>query len=73
MKLTIIETGHVPASIRANWPSYPSMFKALLAPHMPGLSVETVELYSGAALPDPADLEAILIAGAAGGGYGDTP
>ncbi len=73
MKLTIIETGHVPASISADWPSYPAMFEALLAPHMPGLTVETVELYSGATLPAPANLEAILITGAAAGVYDDTP
>ena len=73
MKLTIIEAGHVPASISADWPSYPAMFEALLAPHMPGLTIETVELYSGATLPDPASLEAILITGAAAGVYDDTP
>ena len=73
MKLTIIETGHVPASISADWPSYPAMFEALLAPHMPGLNIETIALYSAAALPDPADLNAILITGSAAGVYDDTP
>lgn len=73
MKLTIIETGHVPDKISADWPSYPAMFEALLGPYMPGLTVETVELYRGAALPDPASLEAILLTGSAVGVYDDTP
>ncbi len=73
MKLTIIETGEAPEAIRADWPDYPAMFEALLSPHAPDMSFETVALSQGAALPDPANLEAILITGSPAGVYDETP
>lgn len=73
MKLTIIETGQAPAAIRADWPDYPAMFETLLGPHMPALSFETIALSQGEDLPDPAELDAILITGSAAGVYDDTP
>lgn len=73
MKLTIIETGQAPAAIRADWPDYPAMFAELLHPQMPDLDFETVALSQGAPLPNPANLDAILITGSAAGVYEDTP
>lgn len=71
--LTIIETGRAPTQIRADWPSYPIMFKRLLAPHLPGWSFEAVALSEGKALPDPAGLDAILTTGSPAGIYDETP
>lgn len=73
MKLTIIETGLAPEGIRENWPDYPSMFEALLSPHLPGWEYDTVALSQGEVLPDPTALEAILVTGSAAGVYDDMP
>lgn len=69
--LTIIETGEAPAAIRADWPDYPAMFEALLAPHLLEWTYETVHLSQGEALPDPSTLDAILITGSPAGVYDD--
>jgi len=71
--LSIIETGLAPEKIRADWPNYPSMFEALLAPHLPDWSYDTIALATGAPLPDPSTLDAVLITGSAAGVYDDMP
>lgn len=71
--LTIIETGRAPEKIRADWPHYPAMFETLLKPHLDGWTYQAVALSEGEALPDPADLDAILITGSPAGVYDDTP
>ena len=71
--LTIIETGLPPEKIRDDWPAYPEMFRDLLEPHLNGWTFESVALSSGEALPDPKDLDAILITGSAAGVYDDFP
>lgn len=71
--LTIIETGRPPEKIQGDWPDYPEMFQALLEPHLPGWAFDSVALSSGEALPDPAELDAILITGSAAGVYDDFP
>ena len=73
MKLTIIETGQAPEAIRADWPDYPAMFEALLAPYLPGWSYEAIALSQGEPLPDPSVLNAILITGSPAGVYDDVP
>ena len=69
--LTIIETGLPPEKIRGDWPAYPEMFRDLLEPYLNGWAFESVALSSGEALPDPKDLDAILITGSAAGVYDD--
>lgn len=71
-KLTIIETGLPPDAIRADWPTYPTMFADLLSPHLPGWTYDTIALSSGERLPDPTTLDAILITGSPAGVYNDT-
>ena len=71
--LTIIETGRPPEKIQGDWPDYPEMFQDLLEPHLPGWVFDSVALSSGEALPDPAELDAILITGSAAGVYDDFP
>ncbi len=73
MKLTIIETGQVPAPIRADWPDYPAMFASLLGEADPSLAFETVALERGAPLPDPAGLDAVLLTGSPAGVYDPEP
>lgn len=71
--LTIIETGRPPATIKGDWPNYPEMFEDLIGPTLPGWNYESVALSSGEYLPDPTDLDAILITGSPAGVYDDEP
>ena len=71
MKLTIIETGHVPDPLRARFKSYPDMFSAMFARHGAGISADFVPILEGAPLPDPAGLEGVLITGSPAGVYDD--
>ncbi|MEO1552681.1 MAG: type 1 glutamine amidotransferase [Pseudomonadota bacterium] len=71
--MTIIETGRPPEGILRDWPLYPAMFETLLALHLPKWTYESVALSSGAALPDPAALDAVLVTGSPAGVYDDMP
>ena len=73
MKITIIETGRPPASIRADWPGYPAMFERLVSAADDSFDWETLALADGAALPDPASLEGVLITGSPAGVYDPEP
>ena len=73
MKLTIIETGMVPEPIRASFVDYPCMFRALVRAADPDMEFETVSVIKGAALPDPASLDAVLITGSPAGVYDQDP
>ena len=73
MKLTIIETGHVPDPLRARFKSYPDMFGAMFARHGAGIFPDIVPVADGAPLPDPAGLEGVLITGSPAGVYDDLP
>lgn len=73
MKLTIIETGHVPDSLRARFKSYPDMFEAMFARHGAGIAAQSVPVVDGAPLPDPAGLEGVLITGSPAGVYDALP
>lgn len=71
MKLTLIETGLPPESLRADWPRYPAMFETLISDVDNRFSYETVSLITGQTLPNPADLKGIIITGSAYGVYED--
>ena len=73
MKLTILETGLPPAAIRDDWPRYPAMFEELVAPHMPGLTFETIAVSEGAEFPALDSVESVLVTGSAAGVYEDHP
>jgi GMP synthase-like glutamine amidotransferase len=69
MRLTIIETGRPPEPIAAHFPRYPTMVEAMLTPHAPDLSCHTISLVDGDILPDPREIEAVLITGSPVGVY----
>ena len=69
MKLTILETGLPPQAIREDWPRYPAMFDALIGPHLPGLTCESVAVSQGEPFPDLEEVEALLVTGSAAGVY----
>lgn len=73
MKLTILETGQAPEPIRADFPDYPAMFRALFDAAGSDLEYETVSVVRGETLPDPAALDAILITGSPAGVYDADP
>lgn len=73
MKLTIIETGLVPEPIRASFVDYPCMVRALVRTSDPDMEFETVSVIKADVLPDPYQLDAILITGSPAGVYDDDP
>lgn len=71
MKLTIIQTGDVPAPLRAQFGPYRQMFETMFDSTGQGFSYDMVAVSDGAPLPDPAALEGIVITGSAAGVYDD--
>jgi len=71
MKLTIIETGLPPETLRADWPTYPAMFEALISQVDDSFTYETISLVQGAPLPDPTTLDGVIHTGSAYGVYDD--
>jgi len=73
MRLTIIQTGEVPAPLQGRFGSYPKMFETMFERTGKGFSYATVRASDGDALPDPAGLEGIVITGSPAGVYDDLP
>ena len=69
MKLTIIQTGEVPAPLRPAFGAYAPMFEKMFAAAGASFDYEVVPVSDGAPLPDPSTLEAILLPGSAAGVY----
>ena len=73
MKLTIIQTGQVPASLRDRFGPYSAMFETMFERTGLGFSYVVVRANEGEALPDAAGLEGIVITGSPAGVYEDLP
>lgn len=73
MKLTIIETGQVPAPLRDQFPDYPAMFRHMVGGVDSSFRFETISVVKGEALPDPAALDAVLYTGSPAGVYDPEP
>lgn len=73
MKLSIILTGDVPAPLRAQFGPYAAMFQDMFDTAGTGFDFEVIRAFDGDVLPDPAQLQAILITGSAAGVYDDLP
>lgn len=71
MKLTLIQTGDVPASLRGEFGPYPPMFTRMFERIGVRYDYEVVRVFDGEPFPDPATLEAILLPGSAAGVYDD--
>lgn len=71
MKLTILQTGAIPAPLDTRFPAYPDMFRAMFSAAQAEFSYDIVPVLDGAPLPDPADLQAVLITGSPAGVYED--
>jgi len=70
-KITIVETGVIPPEPRAQHGCFPQMFERMIGGADATASFATVRLMDGEALPDPTQLEAILITGSPAGVYED--
>jgi GMP synthase-like glutamine amidotransferase len=73
MKLSIILTGDVPAPLRAQFGPYAAMFQNMFETAGGNVDFEVIRAFDGDVLPDPAQLQAILITGSAAGVYDDLP
>lgn len=69
MKLTIIQTGEVPVSLRPQFGVYPPMFQRMFDEAGVAFEYETVAVFDGAPFPDPAELDGIIVTGSAAGVY----
>ena len=73
MKLTIIQTGDVPAPLRPRFGPYGKMFETMFDGTGQGFSYELVAVSEGEPFPDPSRLQGIVITGSAAGVYEDLP
>jgi len=71
MKITIIEVGRVPAVFQSRFEPFPQMFRSMFEETGEAFCFETVHVLDGEALPDPAQLEGIVITGSPAGVYED--
>lgn len=71
MRLTIIQTGDVPAPLRQTFGPYHAMFERMFDDTNNGFSYEVVTAYDNSLLPDPSRLEGIVITGSPAGVYED--
>ncbi len=69
MKLTLIQTGDVPAPLADRFGPYAAMFVKMFEHDGAGFSYETIRAHKGEPLPDPSRLQAALITGSAAGVY----
>ena len=69
MKLTIVETGLPPESLRTDWPTYPAMFEALISQVDDSFSYETISIVTGDTFPDLSTLNGVIHTGSAYGVY----
>jgi GMP synthase-like glutamine amidotransferase len=68
-RVTIIETGLVGPERRERHGSYPEMFQRLIRAADPSIALDVVSIINGEPLPDPRELQAILITGSSAGVY----
>jgi GMP synthase-like glutamine amidotransferase len=71
MRLTIIQTGDVPAALKPRFGHYPDMFRRMFDEADTALDYDTVPIFDGAPFPDAGALDAVLITGSAAGVYDD--
>ena len=73
MKLTIIQTGEVPAPLRGRFGPYRKMFETMFDGTGESFSYELVAASDGEPLPEPGKLQGIVLTGSPAGVYDDYP
>lgn len=71
MKLTILQTGDVPAPLRGQFGPYAKMFERMFDGTGQGFTNEVVAVSDGAPFPELGQVEGIVITGSAAGVYDD--
>jgi GMP synthase-like glutamine amidotransferase len=71
MRLTIVQTGDVPESLRSDFGPYHSMFERMFDSTDGVFNYEKVVVNDNGMLPDPTQLEGIVITGSPAGVYED--
>lgn len=71
MKITIIETGYVPASLRPQFGTYPAMFRAMFDASGKDYTYDVVRVLEGDEFPHLDDVEGVAITGSPAGVYED--
>jgi len=73
VKITILEVGLVPASLRERFGSLPGMFMKMIAHHQKDVEFDVVSVVNGESLPELDDIESLLITGSSYGAYEEIP
>ncbi|MBY0421189.1 MAG: hypothetical protein K2Q06_02715, partial [Parvularculaceae bacterium] len=66
-------TGAAPPELERRYGGYPAMFRALLAPQLPGAAFSTTRVSSGETPPPPSAVDGVLITGSPAGVYDGLP
>ena len=72
-RIAILECGLPPAALRGGYPSYPQMFRNLLAPFGDGFDARTVSVVNGELPSDPQECDAVLLTGSRYGVHDNLP
>ncbi|HEV7417550.1 MAG TPA: type 1 glutamine amidotransferase, partial [Tianweitania sediminis] len=73
MKLTILQTGEVPETLRGRFGPYPGMFERMFDQTGRSFAYEAVKVSEGEPLPDAGALEGVVLTGSSAGVYDDFP
>ncbi|HHS82512.1 MAG TPA: type 1 glutamine amidotransferase [Devosia sp.] len=73
MKLTILLAGETPDALMPAHGPYAPRFEAMLNAHSETFRFDTVQVHRNAPLPDPRDLEGVIVSGSAFGAYDAPP
>jgi len=71
MRLTIVQTGDVPAPLRSQFGPYPTMFERMFESTGKAFDYDTIVVNDNKMLPDPKHIEGIVITGSPAGVYED--
>lgn len=69
MKLTILQVGETPESLRDQFDRFDNFFERMLEATGHGFTFEAVPILAGAPFPDPAAIEGAIVTGSAAGVY----
>lgn len=71
MKLTLLQTGDVPAPLRQTFGPYAKMFETMFDQTGRAFSYDVIKVSEGEPLPKPGEVEAVVLPGSAAGVYED--
>ena len=72
MKLTILQVGETPQPLRDRYARFDQFFERMFSATGHGFTFDSVPVIDGAPLPDPDEVEGVVVTGSAMGVYGET-